>query len=339
VGEKVCHTSINASPATNQETERVLLEQLKICTSESIYLETLWKLAWFYFALPNPDYADTVINAIMERTVDPEQQAACYHWLGEMAEIRKQYDAALEHYVKGFALNPKNTFTAYFLNNNTGYCLSLQGKHAAAERMCRLAIEIDPERPNAFKNLGISLAGQNDLLGAAWAWIEATTTNALDGRSLKLLQNLLSKHPDLIKQNPSLLRGMDACQRAVKSALQDLDDERSMQPEICASFLICELKYTPGNGFTRRHNKVESDTTQEEIRRLYTKEAVKMLEKNPNIWCGIAGEHRKNNASATKTTVDQLGNIRSSAQLAAWRRSLAPCLLLRGTALKRVGQN
>jgi len=338
VGENFCPTLINGLPATNKESERVLLERLNTFSSESDYVETLWKLARFYFGIQSLDHAAKAIKAILERTDDPEKHACCYHWLGEMAEIRGQYDAALEQYVKGLALNPTEKLTAYFLNNNTGYCLNLQGKHAEAERMCRVAIEIDSDKPNAFKNLGISLVGQNDLLGAAWAWIEATTANARDGRALKLLQNLLSKHPGLIKQTPSLLRELDSCQRAVKSSLQDLDDEREKQPGIRASFIICELKYTPGNGFTRRQNGVESDTTQEEIRRLYTEEALNMLGKNPNTWCGIVGKDSQRNVSATKHFTKRLSNIRLPAKFATWRRSLKPCLLVSGPFLKRLKQ-
>ena len=47
--------------------------------------------------------------------------------------------------------------------------------------------EIDPSRPNAHKNLGISLAGQSQYREAAQCFVTATQVNAADPRALRLL--------------------------------------------------------------------------------------------------------------------------------------------------------
>jgi tetratricopeptide (TPR) repeat protein len=68
-----------------------------------------------------------------------------------------EYEKAAERYRLGLAYEPGERFCAYFLHNNYGYCLNVLGQHAEAEWYCRAAIDLDPSRPNGFKNLGISL--------------------------------------------------------------------------------------------------------------------------------------------------------------------------------------
>ena len=86
-----------------------------------------------------------------------------YLLLGITKEQQEDYSAALSYYKKGLKLyaqiKNQDSRTAYFLHNNAGYCLNVQGKHSEAEKLCRKALEINPSLPNAFKNLGISLEG------------------------------------------------------------------------------------------------------------------------------------------------------------------------------------
>jgi tetratricopeptide (TPR) repeat protein len=145
----------------------------------------IYQLTWQYDRL-----AETV-QEILDSTDDPEEQAKCYHWLGECAETRKEYDAALDYYAKGRALNASDKIETYFLYNNAGYCLGIKGQYKDAEVMCRKAIEIDSDRHNAWKNLGISLEGQGDFVGAAYSYLEATQRKPEDERAMKLLDKLL----------------------------------------------------------------------------------------------------------------------------------------------------
>jgi hypothetical protein len=60
-----------------------------------------------------------------------------------------------------------------------------------------MAVALDPQRHNAWNNLGVSLEGQEDFLGAAWAYLEARKADASDERSLALMRDLLTRHPEL----------------------------------------------------------------------------------------------------------------------------------------------
>lgn len=193
-------------PVTDLAYEKTLLKSLTEDISDANYFSTLWDLARFYGNNQRDDLAAALIQIILESTNDPEKQATCYLGLGQIAEQRHEYGVAVRHYAKGLALRPEDKGVSYFLHNNMGYCLNLHGKHTEAERYCRLAIEIDSQRANAFKNLGLSLAGQNDLVGSAWAYVEAIKADARDPRAFHLLEKLVSDHPELTSQFPGVLR-------------------------------------------------------------------------------------------------------------------------------------
>jgi tetratricopeptide (TPR) repeat protein len=157
-------------------------------------IRALWELCAFYQLNRQNDLLGKTVQIILDSTDDPEEQACCYHWLGECAEMRGEYDSALEYYSKGRELNAKDQIAVYFLHNNAGYCLNVKGQHKDAEAMCRKAIEIDSARHNAWKNLGLSLEGQGDAVGAAWAYIAARNRNSDDNRAAELLKKLSERY-------------------------------------------------------------------------------------------------------------------------------------------------
>jgi tetratricopeptide (TPR) repeat protein len=158
-------------PATDEEVEKSLLLRLQKDVAE--LTETLWQLFLFYDGLGRNELCADLVGIIMQYCNDPEDRAYCYLISGQLAEKNHKYSAALAHYARGIALRPSETRTAYFLYTNTAYCLNRQGRYAEAEHNCRLAIDINPQVANAFKNLGVSLAGQHDTPGAFRAYIEA----------------------------------------------------------------------------------------------------------------------------------------------------------------------
>jgi hypothetical protein len=46
--------------------------------------------------------------------------------------------------------------------------------------------------------LGISLRGQGNFAGAAWAWVDATKANRAEPKAFMLLEELVKDHPDLL---------------------------------------------------------------------------------------------------------------------------------------------
>lgn len=186
-------------PVTRQEDERILLARLAD-PSDRDPVETFWQLVYVYCVVGDYDLACTLINHMLRVDESVEYKAKCYLVLGQIAEIRNRYDAAIDFYTRGLTFRTTDKRVKYLLYNNMGYCLNMRGMHRAAETYCRSAIEIDSTRANAFKNLGLSLAGQNNFLAAAWAYAEATRADACDPRALQLLEQLISDHPELAGQ-------------------------------------------------------------------------------------------------------------------------------------------
>jgi tetratricopeptide (TPR) repeat protein len=186
-------------PVTDLEDERILLERL-IEPSNREPVQTFWQLVRFYRLAEKNDLASTLIFHMVEAHDSVENKAYCYLALGQIAEVRGQYDAAVDLYTRGLTFRTPDTTVKYFLYNNTGFSLNAQEKYRAADYFCRQAIEIDCTRANAFKNLGLSFAGPNHLVGAAWTYVEGIKADSSDPRCLQLLKKLVADHPELAYQ-------------------------------------------------------------------------------------------------------------------------------------------
>ena len=92
----------------------------------------------------------------------------------------------------------------YFVHNNLGYCLNMCGRFAEAEPWCRAAIGIDPEAHNAYKNLGLALAGQGRLAEAAREFMRAFDLCPQDARALVHLEDMLRAHPETAREVPEI---------------------------------------------------------------------------------------------------------------------------------------
>jgi len=164
--------------------------------------------------------ARALFEDALNETADGLIKARCYLALGQLAELRRKYEVALDFYEKGLALQPVEKTTTYFLDNNAGYCLNMLGRHQEAEVLCRKAIEIDVSRHNAWKNLGVSLEAQDDSMGAASAYVEATKIAPGEPRAFVLLQRLIEANPDLQTGFPGILPDKAACLAAIRAATE-----------------------------------------------------------------------------------------------------------------------
>ena len=140
---------------------------------------------------------------------DIEARARFYLMLGGAAEFTKDYPAAVDYYAQAWALEPAEPLTWYYVNNNLGFSLNTLGRFEEGERFCRIAIDADPDRYNAWKNLGISRAGQGDLVDAARCLIRATHAYPLDRRAFDLLVKLVAEHPEIVAAVPELERDIE----------------------------------------------------------------------------------------------------------------------------------
>ena len=86
---------------------------------------------------------------------------------------------AVGFYQHALAMEPTDPFTDYFIYNNLGYSLVQLSRFAEAEERCRQAIQIDPNRSNGHKDLGLALQGQGRRSEVADAFVKTTQVNAV----------------------------------------------------------------------------------------------------------------------------------------------------------------
>ncbi|HEX9274179.1 MAG TPA: tetratricopeptide repeat protein [Candidatus Binatia bacterium] len=135
--------------------------------------------------------------------------AKAYLARGEVAEAEEQWGLALEHYGIGLSLLPKDTKTGYFLFNNAAHCLNALELYSEGESYCRRAIDIDPTRPEAYRNLAVSRHGQGNLRGSALCLVEAIKINPSDERTVQLLKQFLTDNPTLSLQCSRIARELE----------------------------------------------------------------------------------------------------------------------------------
>jgi len=199
---------------TGSEVEVRLLKQLEAAGGNCI--ASIWSLSSLYSRFGYLDQAAGCMCRIIDLTDDPEKRGACHLALGQLEEQRGDFFAAAKQYRKALAMEPCSTDTWYFIHNNLGYSLNQVGEHEGAVPYLRTALEIDPERPNAYKNLGLSLQALGDLEGAAEMFIAATQVDASDPRSLAHLESLVEAHPSLLVDVPDLPDRLAMCREAVE---------------------------------------------------------------------------------------------------------------------------
>jgi tetratricopeptide (TPR) repeat protein len=180
---------------SREKAETLLLEKLR--TAGEGRETALWEIARFYSVVGPPEKALPYLRELGEHTGDPEKLAACYLAMGQLMEKTRDFLLATRFYRQAFTLEPSDSQNWYFINNNLGFCLNILGQYREAEAYCRAAIEIDPDRPNAYKNLGLSLQGQERYVQAAAAFVQAVQANASDPRALAHLEALFAEHREI----------------------------------------------------------------------------------------------------------------------------------------------
>ena len=200
---------------TVAEMERRLLEQLEAATENPT--QAMWELAQFYKQDNRLDRASEVFKDMLGRVGDLEVKAQIIFSLGQTAEKSNDFELAVRFYREALAMEPCDSFSWYYIHNNLSYSLNQLGWFEEGERVCRHAIGIRTQPPNAHKNLNLALTGQGHYREAAEFYIAGTQANAVEPRSLRHLESLLTEHPEL-----EFAGAPDACRKAVAVANEDI---------------------------------------------------------------------------------------------------------------------
>jgi len=148
-----------------------------------------------------------------------EEKAKCFLNMGRLMEQMHDFEMAIKYYSTALSLEPINNETWYFIYNNLGFSLNQLQRYAEAESYCRQAIQIEPQRHNAYKNLGVAMEGQSDYFAAAKCFIQSVQTNAADPRALKHLEQLAEKHPTVTVDMVNFESQLEICRTAVAKRL------------------------------------------------------------------------------------------------------------------------
>ncbi len=143
----------------------------------------------------------------------PDDVARAHLTLGCIHEHEADWEAAIASYRLVLAKEPQDPTLQYYGNNNLGYSLIQLGRFDEAEAHCLAAIEVDGERHNAHKNLGLVYQGQRRWLDAALSFLTAYELNSRDPRAWHHLEQLLSSRPDLLRESASLREGVAAAKK------------------------------------------------------------------------------------------------------------------------------
>lgn len=196
------------------DTEGLLLQRLNSTTTEEEYFRWMLFVVGFYRGINKISEAIDLLDGFIKADHSSENKAHCHLALGQIATDEKRFAGALDHFNSALALRPEKRKVRYVLHNNIGFCLNQLNRHVEAEKYCRTAIDIDWTRASAFRNLGISLKGQGNLIGAAWVLVEAINTDPTDSRARQIVEQLVKANPGLTMQCPWLTSSLDTEKKA-----------------------------------------------------------------------------------------------------------------------------
>jgi Flp pilus assembly protein TadD len=192
-----------------QNTEGLLLERLNNSATDEDYFRWMLFVVGFYRGINKVESATELLQSFIRRSNNHEQTAHCHLALGQIATDEQRFDAALTHFGAALELGPKNGKVTYVLHNNMAYCLNMVGRFAEGESRCRMAIEINWTRASGYRNLGVSFQGQSNVVGAAWALVEAVKADASDSRARSMLEKLITGNPTIAVQCPWAVQGLN----------------------------------------------------------------------------------------------------------------------------------
>jgi tetratricopeptide (TPR) repeat protein len=212
-------TAAAVVPQSSLDTEGLLLQRLANTTTEEEYFRWMLFVVGFYRGIDKISEAIELLEAYIKSNRNAENMAHCHLALGQIATDEKRFAAALDHFNGALALRPEKRKVKYVLHNNIAFCLNRLNRHVEAEKHCRAAIDIDWTRASAFRNLGISLKGQGNLIGAAWVLVEAINADPSDTRARQIVEQVVKADPSLSLQCPWLNGALDTENKAALDPL------------------------------------------------------------------------------------------------------------------------
>lgn len=171
-----------------------------------------YELARFYQKYEKFDKAIETFQKLSKPSCKKNRLPFYLFSLGQLHEKINDFSTAIVYYKKSLDLiSESDQHIRYYIFNNIGYCYIILNDFIKGEDYCRQAIDINPKKCNAYKNLGISLEGQGRYSDAVKMYLEATCTNVTDRRAMDLLMDLIFKHPEVKGEIKDLDHKIEDC--------------------------------------------------------------------------------------------------------------------------------
>lgn len=198
-------------------------EILKKMHSADDLKKTLSDLAHSFRSQGSYGEAIFCYRELLERSADTQTTITCLFALGEIMGEMHDYENAVSYYQEASNLSCVISDTSYWINNNLGFGLCMLKRFREAEKYCRLAVDMNSDRFNAFTNLGLALEGQGKFREAIDAYITAIKVDAKDIRAMNLFEIILDKHPELKEEYHERL---EECRNLVEKSYQYIKPEQ-----------------------------------------------------------------------------------------------------------------
>ena len=195
-----------------------LADAVRTSTADSDRVLLLGEIMRFSYEMVPDRLSIPVMLPLIEAVEAVETQARMWLLLGQYFERLESFRSAADAYGRGVHLDPADCEVRYFLHNNLGYSLNEFGEHETAEDYCRQAIDIDPQRHNAHKNLGLALQGQGRFVEAARALLSSVAAAPSNPRALRHLRSLLSEKPEIRGSMPDIEHQLAKCAAMTRDA-------------------------------------------------------------------------------------------------------------------------
>jgi tetratricopeptide (TPR) repeat protein len=152
--------------------------------------------------------ADPDIRRLLADPANAEDMAKGYLMLGVEAENRNDWEDAVEYYQQVLSFDAKDPAVRYFALNNLACSFINLERFEEAEKQCIAAIEVDKDRHNAHRNLGLACEGQEKYSDAAVCFMNASFLDRQDKRAWQHLTQLLDSHPEVLSETEGLADAM-----------------------------------------------------------------------------------------------------------------------------------
>jgi len=182
-------------------------------------LRAIEGLASAYSSRAEYDKAIAFLEDEINGTYDGKYAVWLRYLGGVVSEKMGNYKLAAKYYKKAILAYRKNDMRhietifnmqkcarlRYLLLNNLAFCYLYMRRFQRAERLCRGAIEINDQKYNAWKNLGVALEHQGKSKEAAEAYLTAVHNSGAEERSVKHMQRLLERNPTFMWEHAGSL--------------------------------------------------------------------------------------------------------------------------------------